>query len=142
MATPASADLRAQLRVLVGQPPKGIQQHHLADTLRHAQAQHATWCGVTGHQFAQAIHLAQHPPALFVDPQSAGGGFERLGIAVQQCHSEGLLQALHPPGDRRLGQAQALGGLAQGSVADHRDEGVDVIDFHGASTNCISRILA
>ncbi len=74
--------------VLVGQPPKGIQQHHLADTLRHAQAQHAAWCGVTGHQFTQAIHLAQHPPALFVDPQSAGGGFERLGIAVQQCHSE------------------------------------------------------
>lgn len=55
---------------------------------------------------------------------------------------EGLLQALYPPGDRRLGQAQALGGLAQGSVADHRDEGVDVIDFHGAGTNCISRILA
>ena len=73
-------------------------------------------CGVAGHQFAQAIHLAQHPPTLFVDPQSAGGGFERLGIAVQQCHSEDssglctrrVIATGSGPGSRRPGSGEAL----------------------------------
>ena len=74
-------------------------------------------CGVAGHQFAQAIHLAQHPPALFVDPQSAGGGFERLGIAVQQCHprdssrlcTRRVIADWSGPGSRRPGSGKRCG---------------------------------
>ncbi|MOA15094.1 hypothetical protein D3C78_1352350 [compost metagenome] len=55
---PAGGHLRAQLGVIAGQPPQGIEQHHFADALWHPQAQQAAGRGIAGHQFTQGIDLA------------------------------------------------------------------------------------
>ncbi|MNP05982.1 hypothetical protein D3C76_979480 [compost metagenome] len=128
---PAGGHLRAQLGVIAGQPPQGIEQHHFADALRHAQAQQAAGRGVVGHQLTQGVDLAQHLAALLEDAQAHRCRFQRFGVAVEQLYPQRLFQALHPPGDGRLGQLQAFRRLAEGLAADYRDEGVDVVDFHG-----------
>ncbi|MCY1537931.1 hypothetical protein D9M68_734470 [compost metagenome] len=131
LTAPAGGHLRTQPGVVVAQPAQGIQQHQLADALRHAEAQHAAGWRVAGHQFAQAVDLAQHLAALLVDAQADQRRFQRLGVAVEQFHAQRLFQALHAAGDGRLGQLQAFCRLAEGLAADHCDEGVDIVYFHG-----------
>ena len=81
-----------------------IEQHHIADGLRHAQAQYAGRRRIGGHQFAQGIHFAQDQPALFINARTDQRRLEGLGVAVEQLHAQRLLEVLHAAGDRRLSQ--------------------------------------
>ncbi|MNG09679.1 hypothetical protein D3C84_931070 [compost metagenome] len=111
-----------------------VEQHHVADGLRHPQAQQPGWWRVGGHQFAQRIHFPQDQAALFIHPRANQRGLERLGIAIEQLHTQGLLKVLHAPCDGRLGQLQRLGGMADGLATNHLDKGIDIINFHLART--------
>ncbi|MNZ73847.1 hypothetical protein D3C78_922750 [compost metagenome] len=130
---PAVGHLDVQLRVAVLQLLQCIEQHQVAEGLRHAQAQAAAGRRLALDQRTQRIQGALHLTALLVDPQAHGCRLERLGMAVEQFGAESFLEVLHAAGDGRLGQFQRVGGHAQGLAAHHRHEGVEVIRFHAHS---------
>ncbi|SPO55318.1 protein of unknown function [Pseudomonas sp. JV551A1] len=134
-AAPTTADLGTQLWVGFADPRQRFEQHHVPQRLRHAQAQGARRCAIIGHQFAQRVDLAQDRLALFVHPQSHGGGLERFGVAVEKGGAEVFLEILHPAGNGRLRQLQGLGGKVGGLATNDRDEGVHIIDFHNRRSN-------
>ncbi|MNR18050.1 hypothetical protein D3C85_1347510 [compost metagenome] len=111
-----------------------VEQHHIANGLRNAQAQQPGRRRIGGHQLAQCIHFPQDQSALFIHPCPDQGGLEWLGVTVEQLHAQRLLKVLHAPGDGRLGQLQRLGGMADGLATNHFDKGIDIINFHLART--------
>ncbi|MNT51102.1 hypothetical protein D3C72_1880520 [compost metagenome] len=74
--------------------------------------------------------------------------FARLGqgqaaaAAVEQRHAQALLQRLDLRRDRRLGQRQCFGRLRQIAQPGDRDEGADLIDFHGRKFRLPAAALA
>ena len=130
LAAPAGRDLGAQFRVLSAQQLQRVQQHYIADGLRHAQAQYAGGGCVGGYQLTQGIHLAQDQPALFIHAGTDQRRFEGLGVAVKQLHPQRLLEVLHAASNGRLGQLQRLGGMADGLATNHFDKGIDIVNFH------------
>ncbi|MCY1441304.1 hypothetical protein D9M71_576140 [compost metagenome] len=52
-AAPAAGDLGAQLRVGLADLCQGVEQHNVAQRLRHTQAQGARWRAIVGYQFTQ-----------------------------------------------------------------------------------------
>lgn len=123
-------DLRAQVRVFGTQLLERIQQHRIADGLRHTQAQHTGRRRVRGYQLTQGIHLTQDQTALLIDPGADQRRLEGFGIAVEQLHTQRLLEVLHTAGDSRLGQLQRLGCMADGLATNHFDKGIDIVNFH------------
>ncbi|MNY74330.1 hypothetical protein D3C86_2133360 [compost metagenome] len=49
---------------------EGIEQHHIADGLRNAQAQQPGGRRIGGHEFTQRVHFPQDQTALFVHPRT------------------------------------------------------------------------
>ncbi|MNI49451.1 hypothetical protein D3C73_1040620 [compost metagenome] len=130
LTAPPRGHLCTQVGVLDAQMFECIKQHHITNGLRHTQAQQPGGRCISGDQFTQGIHLAQDHPALFIHPRASRRRLERLGVAVEQLHTQGLLKVLHSPRNRWLSQLQGLSGMADGLTANHFDEGVDIINFH------------
>ena len=108
---------------------QGVEQHHVADGLDHADAEYTGRCMVFLHQDAQPLHLQQHLGALLVHLLAHGAGLGRLDAAVEQFHTQRLLQVLHAARDGRLGEPQRVGSGADALVAHHGHEGADVLNF-------------
>ncbi|KAG1249978.1 hypothetical protein G6F68_013049 [Rhizopus microsporus] len=98
----------------------------------HAQFHHPVQAALQLLRFGFELR-AQHQQGFRRGQQH----FARLGqrqppaTAVEQRHAQALLQGLDLRGARRLGQRQRFGRLRPFPQTGDRDEGADLIDFHG-----------
>lgn len=130
-----AAQFQLQVRVC-GEKGRQVRQDQVAGQgLTHVDAQAAAQlAGVALEHCGDLVGVGQQVLAALVAGLAVLGQLHTAGGAVQQAHTEVILQALYQAGDAGLGLAEAFGGAGEAGQFGDADEGEHGVEaIHGDS---------
>lgn len=122
--------VKAQLRVGVGEGAEDRRQQQYGRISRHVDAQAANRCFAVQFEGVEAVLDGGKAQGEFFRQQGAGvSRFHGAAGAVQQLDPQARFQVAHGVAQRRGGHAQLMGGMAKTATPDDRHEHIQIGQF-------------